>query len=382
MLLSPIKLLVIRNSLFFLAAGISFPYLPILLEGAGLTPSQIGLAFTVSNLASATFSYYVGRLSDRVGRLKIVISTTILASLSYMLLSTRLEPVTTVISLVLLITSGGVAGTTFMAYSIDILEREGVSHGAGFGRVSVGGNSGWLAGTLVGGVLVESLGLSSAFMLASLSAGASILACVWLGEVRRINANGNTNAPIRVLLRGQPALLLLIVILVMLVDTSIMNFLPLHLSNSYGAAPLIISGAFAVMAMSDIPAMFYLGKLSDRVGRGVILLLCLALWPPRLALITLSPSLEILILTQVLSSFTFGGFFVVSIAYASELVPEELRGAYMGLYNATFSIGGIIGGYLWGSVAEATTYGDMFLHAALFSVIPAALAVLTVRRRA
>lgn len=378
--LSPITFLTIRNALFFFAAGISFPYLPILLEGAGLTPSQIGLAFTISNLCSALFSYYIGRLSDRIGRLKILIITTMLASLSYMLLSASLEPILTVLFLTILMAGGGVAGTVFTAYSIDILEREGVSHGAGFGRVSMGGNSGWLAGTLAGGVLVEMLGLSSAFMLASLSAGSSLLAFIWLGEVRRLDVRKNNSIPILALLKGQSALLLLIVILVMLVDTSIMNFLPLHLSNNYGASPLLISGAFAVMAMSDIPAMFYLGKFSDRVGRGPVLLLCLALWPPRLALITFSPSVEILILTQVLSSFTFGGFFVVSIAYASELVSEDARGAYMGLYNATFAIGGIIGGYLWGSVAEATSYGSMFLYAALFSTIPAMLAVLTVRR--
>lgn len=371
----------IWNAMHFLAMGIAFPYFPVFLERGGLTPSQIGLAFTISSVVSGFFSYYMGRLSDRAGRLKILISTTLLASLSYLLLSLGFDPITSVAIFTLLMMGGGAANTIFTAYSIDVLERAGIPRGIGFARIRNGGNIGWIIGTLSGGALVSVFGLNPVFAVSALIVGAAALACVGLKEERRERREVGAEIRTLSLLKGVPGVFLLTMSLVMIVNASIMNFLSLHLLNTHGASPFEISAAFALMAISDIPAMIYFGRLSDRIGRGPVLLLCLAVWPLRLALIGLSLDRTIVILAQSLSSLTFGGFFVVSIAYASEIVPEHMRGAYMGLYGATFSVGGIVGGYLWGSVIEATSYAEMFLYVAAFSTIPIALAGLTLRRR-
>jgi MFS family permease len=54
----------------------------------------------------------------------------------------------------------------------------------------------------------------------------------------------------------------------------------------------------------------------------------------------------------------------------------------MGLYGFTFSLGGVVGGYLWGSLAEIAGYADMFLYSALFSILPLGLMFAASRARA
>ncbi|MEM1922708.1 MAG: MFS transporter [Nitrososphaerota archaeon] len=381
MALPPITAMLLWNAMYFLALGVSFPYFPLVLEEGGLTPSQIGLSFTLSNIMSGIFSYYMGRLSDRVGRLKTLISMTLLATASYMLLSMVRDPISTIIMFTLLMMGGGAANTAFTAYSLDVLEHGGHSRGGGFGKIRIGGSIGWVPGTFLGGALVSALGFRAVFLVSSVIVCLSVLTCYGLRESRRARINrGAVNSSLS-LLRGAPGVLLLISTLSFVVLSSNMSFLSLHMINTLNTTPLAVSTAFAIMGLSEIPAMIYLGRLSDRVGRRPILLLCLAGFPLRQAITGLSGDTLVVILAQVLNGLTYGGLFVVSIAYASEIVPENMRGAYMGLYGATFSMGGVIGGYLWGSLAEATSYAIMFQYSALVSLAPLALAFLTLRIR-
>ncbi|MEM0481331.1 MAG: MFS transporter [Nitrososphaerota archaeon] len=381
MSISPISAMRLWNLMFYFAMGIAAPYFPVVLEESGLTPSQIGLAFTISNISSGFSSYYIGRLSDRVGRLKILLSSTVLTAISYLLLAVKLNPYLTVLLFALLMVGLGSANTVVTAYSIDSLERAGISRGSGFGSIRIGGSIGWIPGTFLGGALVSLFGLRSIFLLAPLVIGLSVPTFYRLGEDRAPKKRDSGDVSPLSLLRGAPGVLLLTMTLAFVANSAIMSFLSLHMINTLGASPLEVSTAFALMGLTEIPAMVYLGRLSDRVGRRPVLLLCLLAFPLRLAISGLSPDRYVVILAQSLNSFTFGGLYVVSIAYASELVPERMRGAYMGLYGATFSAGGVIGGYLWGSIAEATSYASMFQYSALFSLIPVALTGIALRKQ-
>lgn len=376
---SPITAMRLWNMLHFLAFGIVFPFLPVLLESCGLSPSQIGLAFTVGNIAGGLFSYYMGRLSDRVGRLRMLVSTTLLVALSYLLLYLESDAITTVAFFTLLMIGGGAANTIVTAYSMDVLEQRGSSHGGGFGLIRIGGSIGWIPGTFLGGILVNMLGLRPIFLLAGVIVGLSALTCYGLNESRVAVRGTAERVMARSFLRGPAGTLLLVSTLAFTANAAFLSFLSLHMINNLGATPPQVSAAFAVMGLAEIPGMIYLGRLSDRLGRLPILIVCLAAFPLRLAISGLAGDTYVVILAQALNSLTYGGLFVVSIAYASEIVSERVRGAYMGLYGATFSMGGVIGGYLWGIIAEATSYATMFLYSSAFSLIPVIIAAVALK---
>lgn len=356
------------------------PYFPVVLDRSGLTPSQIGLAFTISNIAAGLFSYYVGRLSDNIGRVRMMIYMTLFTSLTYSLLFIDLGPIITVAVFTLLMMSGGAALTTITAYTVDVLEQIGLSRGGGFGRIRIGGGIGWVPGTFLGGFMVSALGLRSVFLVSSLVVGLSALTCWGLSEGRSARRGDRVRVSSLSLLRGSAGALLVMSTLAFMVLASVMSFLSLHMINTLNASPLQVSAAFALMGLSEIPAMIYLGRLSDRVGRRPILLLCLAAFPVRQAIIALAGDANLVILAQVLNAFTYGGMYVVSIALVSEIVPENVRGAYLGLHGASFNLAGVIGGYLWGSIAEATSYATMFLYTAIFSFAPLAIAALAIKK--
>lgn len=368
------------NMFYFFAMGVSMPYFPVVLDRSGLTPSQIGLAFTISNIAAGLFSYYVGRLSDNIGRVRMMIYMTLFTSLTYSLLFIDLGPIITVAVFTLLMMSGGAALTTITAYTVDVLEQIGLSRGGGFGRIRIGGGIGWVPGTFLGGFMVSALGLRSVFLVSSLVVGLSALTCWGLSEGRSARRGDRVRVSSLSLLRGSAGALLVMSTLAFMVLASVMSFLSLHMINTLNASPLQVSAAFALMGLSEIPAMIYLGRLSDRVGRRPILLLCLAAFPVRQAIIALAGDANLVILAQVLNAFTYGGMYVVSIALVSEIVPENVRGAYLGLHGASFNLAGVIGGYLWGSIAEATSYATMFLYTAIFSFAPLAIAALAIKK--
>lgn len=349
------------------------PFFPVVLEAAGFTPSQIGLIFSLSSIVSGFFAYYSGKLSDRWGRLKMLLGATALASLSFLILAVISDPLLKVAAYLLLMIGFGASNTTVTAYSVDVLTHAGLSRGRGFGIIRIGGSIGWVPGSLLGGTIVSLFGINNTFFVSSMLIGLAFLTCVRLREVGRAMREGRELSSDLTLLKGAAGVLILVMALSFIANSSLVNFLSLHMINSLVASPLEVSIAFALMGLSEIPAMIYLGSLSDRVGRRPILLLCLAAIPIRLAITGVSADTSVVILAQALNSLTFGGLFVVSIAYASDLIPERARGAYMGLHGATFSFGGVIGGYLWGALAEALGYPAMFLYAALFSTLPLVL---------
>jgi len=357
----------------FCSLGIALPFIPVLLEEEGLTPSQIGLVFAVNGVASALFSYYIGGLSDRVGRLRIIQASTAASAILYPTLAIESGVHTTILALVALMMASGGAITTFTAYTVDVIDRFGSSRGRGFGSIRIAGSIGWVPGNLLGGYLVDALGIRSIFISAGVIMGVAVAATFLLEEEKRVPATSPRTVSSIHLLRGQSGMLLVISTLSFMVNVSIANFLSLHMVNTLNATAIEVSAAYAVMGIAEVPAMVYLGRFSDEAGRRLALLICLAAFPVRLALTGLADNTLTVIAAQTLQGLTFGGLYVVSIAYATDILPAGLRGAFMGLYGASFNAGGIIGGYVWGVLAEAYSYPVMFYAASLLSLLPLGL---------
>ena len=134
-----------------------------------LSPSQIGLGFAAAALAHTFTSPLMGRLSDRIGRVKVLRMGLVLALL--LLPLPALLPRTWMVVLAMM----GLGSTASFIMSpcspavADQVERQGSqSFASAFSILNLAYSVGLMLGPLVGGVLVQGLGLPWALGLCGL----------------------------------------------------------------------------------------------------------------------------------------------------------------------------------------------------------------------
>ena len=147
------------------------------------------------------------------------------------------------------------------------------------------------------------------------------------------------------------------------------SFLPLYITKVLGGDSLAASLAFSITPIAEVPAMIYLGALSDKVGRLKVIALCLAAYPLRYTLTSVSRTPAEAILVQLLHGLTFGGLYVASTAYIADEVGSRGAGLALSLYTASTTAGGLIGGYLLGCLVEREGYRAMYATAAALSLL-------------
>jgi len=76
---------------------------------------------------------------------------------------------------------------------------------------------------------------------------------------------------------------------------------------------------------------------------------------------------------QLLHCLTFGGLYVVSMAYLSDSVQDEAVGTAVGFYTMAMNFGLILGSPFCGALVNHLGFEMMYKIMALYSVIPATL---------
>jgi DHA1 family multidrug resistance protein-like MFS transporter len=145
----------------YFAFGFLEVYLPLRLADAGWPAWQIGPLFTVQVLATALTKPVMGRLTDRFGRVVVIVGGLVVAGAALILLSL-------VQSYVLLAICSGLFGlglaavTAAAAALVSDLAHEN-AYGAAMGVLSSIMDVGQSSGPIVGGLLVGAFGYSVAF---------------------------------------------------------------------------------------------------------------------------------------------------------------------------------------------------------------------------
>ncbi len=148
--------------------------LPLHLDRAHhLGPRGIGLCFAAAAIAHTIASPLMGRLSDRIGRKRVVIAGCLLCVV--MLPLPAFAP--TVPLVVLSFMALGAAASLLMAPSspgvADAVERRGLGdYGAGFSILNIAYALGMMAGPYLGSALAQQYGLLAALIAAGLAIGA------------------------------------------------------------------------------------------------------------------------------------------------------------------------------------------------------------------
>ena len=156
--------------------GIILPLFPFYAERLGASPEVITLTMAVFSMGQFIASPFWGRLSDSIGRKKVLIISLIGSSISYVMLAFAETLTMVIISRIL---SGLMAGNISIAfaYVADITDEENRS--AGLGKVSAALGLGFMTGPAIGGFLAGNDIENANYVLTALAgAGINIIALI------------------------------------------------------------------------------------------------------------------------------------------------------------------------------------------------------------
>jgi predicted MFS family arabinose efflux permease len=309
--------------------------------------AQLGLYFVLSAVLSGGFGIFGGHLSDRFGRRPMILagwSLTALLPLTW----TLVDDFVRAIPLLLLVSCFmPIAMASSQALVADLTPRERHEHA--YASLRVANNLGVTLGPPLGGVLL----LTGNYDV--LWVGVSILAVVTTFLVwRLIPMRGEftpEEPPARgsfgVIRRDHPFLLFLVaMILAHLVYFAFEVVLPISAVDSHGLTPAV--WGFLVIINPALVTVFQL-RLTRRVERypaapKLALAMLLMGWP----FLLLSIDASIPVMALVILIFVIGEMLWIptSQAIAAGLAPADLRGAYMGAFSSTSSVGFALGPFI------------------------------------
>jgi PPP family 3-phenylpropionic acid transporter len=137
----------------------------------------------------------------------------------------------------------------------------------------------------------------------------------------------------------------------------------------------LVSGAWAIGAVAEIPIVLYGGPTLRKLGVRSMLALAGAGMAARLIVYAAAPHTAPVLAAQLLHALTFGALHIAGMGYVTTAVQPESRGKAVSIYSALgFGLPGLLGGVLGGQLLEAHGFSTMFWIFALAPALGAAIA--------
>jgi DHA1 family multidrug resistance protein-like MFS transporter len=130
-----------------------------------LNPLEIALAFTIMGIVGLFTPLLFGELSDRIGRIKIIILGMGLQALSFLLLQMTAGVVMLYLTAVIIGVGNAAVNPTMMALLTDKLRPS--NHGFAIGVFGAGEDFGILLGPLIAGYFYQNHSAELSFLLAA-----------------------------------------------------------------------------------------------------------------------------------------------------------------------------------------------------------------------
>ena len=134
-------------------------------------------------------------------------------------------------------------------------------------------------------------------------------------------------------------------------------------AEEMGASGIWLGFAFSGFAISQVPLMPMVGRLSDRFNKKVFIWLGLLIYAVAAVGYFWSPSYHELVLFRILSGVGAAMVVPIAFSYVGELAPYGHEGRYMALFNiamiAGFGIGPVLGGIIHDSLSTDATFISM-----------------------
>ena len=366
-------------AILFVGFGV-FPLLPVYAAEFGATPTLIGFYLAVTYLAITLGNLLTGWLSGRVPRKVVFVTAGVMGVLAlfWMGQATSLWQVVVLTSVVWF--TGGV-GLSLVNVFIGLHAGEG-SRGKWFSFMALTNPLGAVVGGLAVGWMVAWKGYPLMFTMLGLVYAVWPLVGLWkVQDKPEARAARSETAQLAAPSSSRSYHRLLLAVLLSAMTVSIVR-IGLSLSmKAVDFSPAAISSANVVGGLVTIPVILGFGVLSDRLGRRS--LLALGYLMAALSGVSLVMAVQLwqfwVVAAAVLIARTIGGS--LASALATDILPRQSLGRSLPILGTMAWASGVLGFAGSGYAIETVGAGNLYLIAALLSLVAAGLVGMLPGRR-
>jgi len=371
-----------------LGFGMVVPLLPFFAKSFHAAPWQISLIFSAYAMGGFIGEPFWGRLSDRIGRRPVLISTLACNCITYGFMAFAPN----IWAAFLIRFLGGMFagnGSVVQGYIADVTPPE--DRAGKLARIGVAYNIGFIVGPTLAGALARPelghVGFRAPFLVASMLAALSSLGVALLVRESRTRRTGMINQPSRWALLSQAishpvaGRLLLLTLASGFAFNGIESIFGFWGQKSFGWGPRQVGLVFGIVGVTNAAAQWFVtGRLSRAWGQARALAAGMALTVVATLLIPLSRGLVTTTLFMALMAFGQSVAFPNVGALISRVAHQDRQGQALGLNNATGALARFLGPLASGLVFSAWSIEGPFYLAALV-VAPAILLALAAGKR-
>ncbi len=157
------------------------------------------------------------------------------------------------------------------------------------------------------------------------------------------------------------------------------SILAVYLNLHLGANPTMVGFIYMVGSASGAIVSPLVGKLSDKIGRKIIMVFSMGGFMAAFAAYALIENFVQAFPIQALEGATWAAMSVSVTAFIADLVPSDKRGWALGIYERTWFLGWIIGPLTGGYIADVLGFKATFLIGSTLIVVGLLLMVLFVK---
>jgi DHA1 family tetracycline resistance protein-like MFS transporter len=371
-----------------LGFGMVIPLLPFYGASFNAPPWAVALIFSAYSIGSFIGEPFWGRLSDRIGRKPVLLSTLTCNCLCYGAMA--FAPNIYVAFAIRLL--GGMFagnGSVVQGYIADVTKPE--DRAGKMARIGVAFNIGFIVGPSLSGLLAQPslgpAGFRAPFLAASFLGGCSALGVLLLVKESRARHHGPKYQPSRWAMLGKATAhpiigrLLLVTLVAGCAFTGIESTFGFWGQHRFGWGPRQVGIVFGVVGVTNAIAQWFLtGRLSKRYGEALMLAAGMALTVVATTLLPLSTGLVTTTALMALMAFGQSVAFPNVSALISRNSDPDRQGQALGLNNATNALARVVGPLAGGLVFSGLSINGPFWMGAVI-VTPAIVLALSARRR-
>ncbi|RAM50583.1 MAG: MFS transporter [Hapalosiphonaceae cyanobacterium JJU2] len=355
-----------RNLLILFTAGLLFwssltsllPTLPLYLEEVGASKQQIGVLMGSFAIGLLLFRPWLGNLADQRGRkivLLIGMVVVAIAPLGY-------EITTSIPLLIVLRAFHGISiaafATAYIALVADLAPAS--NRGEIIGYMSLVNPVGLAIGPALGGYLQAAAGNTALFLLSAALGGLGVLCILPIVNppVDKQEAKNLDSNFWRMLISPRVRVPAFVMLMVGLTIGTLHTFAPLYIKST--EVDLNPGLFYTASAISSFSGRVFIGKASDRLGRGLFVTVGLVFYSLSMVLMYLANNASTFLLAAFIEGIG-GGTLIPMIAtlMADRSLPQQ-RGRIFAICIAGFDLGIAIAGPIVGFAAEQVGYRISF----------------------